>query len=164
MAAFVKRRHSLFSRDHEHGLRTGMSVTPNGEREAWGMAATMECAGPNRQGERVKVFYGARSSKPHRPRVMRCISSVGSRDLQRSVDRGLCRPAIEPRKCSRSGCRHRSIGWEATWMSALLRALRQSCVVREPGVYTNSLFGNREIFGSAFARGSVSGRCQSRSR
>src|SRR5882762_8800497 len=42
MAAFVKRRHGLFSRDHEHGLRTGMSVTPNGEREAWGMAATMD--------------------------------------------------------------------------------------------------------------------------
>ena len=42
MAAFVKRRHGLFSRDHEHGLRTYMSVTPNGERDAWGMAATMD--------------------------------------------------------------------------------------------------------------------------
>src|SRR5271169_682220 len=42
MAAFVKRRHGLFSRDHEHGLRTVSSVTPNREREAWGMAATMD--------------------------------------------------------------------------------------------------------------------------
>src|ERR1700676_1217938 len=42
MAAFVKRRHSLFSRDHEHGLHTVLSVTPNVEREAWGMAATMD--------------------------------------------------------------------------------------------------------------------------
>src|ERR1700732_2294322 len=41
MAHFVKRRHGFFSRAHEHGLRTGMSVTPNGERDAWGMAATM---------------------------------------------------------------------------------------------------------------------------
>jgi hypothetical protein len=31
-------------------------------------------------------------------------------------------------------------------------------------VYTNSLHGNREIFGLALSRGSVSGRCQSRSR
>src|SRR6266481_105397 len=42
MAAFVKRRLDLFSRDHEHGLRTQMSVTPNGERDGWGMAATMD--------------------------------------------------------------------------------------------------------------------------
>src|SRR6202140_5354072 len=42
MAAFVKRRHGLFSWDHEHGLRTQLSVTPNGERDAWGMAATMD--------------------------------------------------------------------------------------------------------------------------
>src|SRR5438132_794192 len=42
MAADVKQRHGLFSRSHEHGLRTGMSVTPNGERDAWGMAATMD--------------------------------------------------------------------------------------------------------------------------
>ena len=35
MAVNVKRRHDLFSRDHEHGLRTGLSVTPNGERDAW---------------------------------------------------------------------------------------------------------------------------------
>jgi hypothetical protein len=42
MAAFVKRRHGLFSRAHEHCMRTQMSVTPNGERDAWGMAATMD--------------------------------------------------------------------------------------------------------------------------
>src|SRR5882672_12450413 len=42
MATNVKRSHGLFSRDHEHGLHTGMSVTPNGERDAWGMAATMD--------------------------------------------------------------------------------------------------------------------------
>jgi hypothetical protein len=43
MAASVKRSHSIFSRDQEHVVaHTDMSVTPNGERDAWGMAATMD--------------------------------------------------------------------------------------------------------------------------
>jgi hypothetical protein len=43
MAIFVKRRHGLLSRDnHEHRLRTGMSVTPNSERDEWRMAPTMD--------------------------------------------------------------------------------------------------------------------------
>src|SRR4029077_20722886 len=56
MAAFVKRRHGLFSRDHEHSLRTGMSVTPNGEREAWGMAATMDHSSIRGLGTALHLF------------------------------------------------------------------------------------------------------------
>jgi hypothetical protein len=56
MAAFVKRRHSLFSRDHEHGLRTVLSVTPNGEREAWGMAATMDHSSIRGLGTALHLF------------------------------------------------------------------------------------------------------------
>jgi hypothetical protein len=56
MAAFVKRRHSLFSRDHEHGLHTVLSVTPNGEREAWGMAATMDHSSIRGLGTALHLF------------------------------------------------------------------------------------------------------------
>ena len=56
MAAFVKRRHSLFSRDHERGLRTVLSVTPNGEREAWGMAATMDHSSIRGLGTALHLF------------------------------------------------------------------------------------------------------------
>jgi hypothetical protein len=56
MAAFVKRRHSLFSWDHEHGLRTVLSVTPNGEREAWGMAATMDHSSIRGLGTALHLF------------------------------------------------------------------------------------------------------------
>src|ERR1700730_10766852 len=56
MAAIVKRRHSLFSRDHEHGLRTRMSVTPNGERDAWGMAATMDHSSIRGLGTALHLF------------------------------------------------------------------------------------------------------------
>jgi hypothetical protein len=33
MVAFVNRRHGLFSRIYELRMRTGMSVTPNGQRD-----------------------------------------------------------------------------------------------------------------------------------
>src|ERR1700730_6219339 len=56
MAAFVKRRHSLFSRDHEHGLRTVLSVTPNGERDARGMAATMDHSSIRGLGTALHLF------------------------------------------------------------------------------------------------------------
>src|SRR5882757_8987788 len=56
MAAFVKRRHSLFSQDHEHGLHTVLSVTPNGEREAWGMAATMDHSSIRGLGTALHLF------------------------------------------------------------------------------------------------------------
>src|SRR6266853_5495507 len=88
MAAIVKRRHSLFSWDHEHGLHTVLSVTPNGEREAWGMAATMDHSsirglatalhlflaglprseiGDHRQGCSLKIF----EDSPHRSHASR---------------------------------------------------------------------------------------------
>src|SRR5580704_15923482 len=56
MAVFVKRRHGLFSRDHEHGLRTGISVRPNGERDAWGMAATMDHSSIRGLGTALHLF------------------------------------------------------------------------------------------------------------
>lgn len=112
----------------------------------------------------MRVSYGTRLSKPHRPRVMRGMPSSGLQGMTRSVDRRMCGPAIEPRKRLNLGCRHLSIGWQATDTGALLRASGSPGVVIEPGAYTSSLHGNREIFGLALARGSVSGRCQSRSR
>ena len=44
--------------------------------------------------QRVKVPQQKRNSKPYWPRVMR----RASRGARRSVDRGACRPAMEPRK------------------------------------------------------------------
>lgn len=81
--------------------------------------------------------------------------------MMRSVDRGMCGPAIEPRKRLTLGCRHLSIGWQATDAGALVQAPGSSGVVIEPGAYTSSLLGNREIFGLTLASGSVSGRYQS---
>src|SRR5271169_276423 len=52
----------------------------------------------------MKESYDERSSDPHRPRVMR----HRPRGRGRSVGRGTCRPAIEPRKEGiTSGCRRR---------------------------------------------------------
>jgi hypothetical protein len=56
MAAFVKRRHGLFSWTHEHRMRTGMSVTPNGERDGWGMAATMDHSDIRGLGNALHLF------------------------------------------------------------------------------------------------------------
>lgn len=109
----------------------------------------------------MRVSYGARPSKPHRPQVMRGMPSSGLQGMTRSVDRGMCGPAIEPRKRLTLGCRHLSIGWQAIGAGALVRAPGSPGVVIEPGAHTSSLYGNREIFGLALARGSVSGRYQS---
>jgi len=74
------------------------------------------------------------------PRVMRS----GPRGPRRSVDRGVHRPAIEPRKGpSRvpTPCNWR----KATRQGALTRALRRPGVVRDPGMCRRFLRGNREI-------------------
>jgi hypothetical protein len=89
MAAFVKRRHGLFSRSHDHDLRTLMSVTPNGERDAWGMAATMDHSDIRGLGTALHLFLAglprsrngdhpegcslkAFEDSPHRSHASRC--------------------------------------------------------------------------------------------
>ena len=47
----------------------------------------------------------------------------GPRGPRRSVDRGGCRPAIEPRQPVTTGCRRGRATRKATWTGALLRAL-----------------------------------------
>jgi hypothetical protein len=88
------------------------------------------------------------------------------RGCRRSVGRGTCRPAIEPRK---------NIVPDADAVSAaegnmgrrVLRVPSRSGVVVDPGMYGSSLYGNREISGSAMTslEGMVrSGKARSRSR
>ena len=68
----------------------------------------------------------------------------GPRGPRRSVDRGACRPAIEPRQPVTTGCRRGRATRKATWTGALLRALvwtsrgrrprhARKLLVREPG-------------------------------
>src|SRR5271156_771446 len=80
MAAFVKRRHGLFSRDHEHGLRTVWSVTPNRERDAWGMAATMDHSDIRGLGTALHLFLAglprSRSGDHPKNRVRWCSHKI----------------------------------------------------------------------------------------
>ena len=68
----------------------------------------------------------------------------GPRGPRRSVDRGACRPAIEPRQTVTTGCRRGRATRKATWTGALLRAPvwtprgrrprhARKLLVREPG-------------------------------
>src|SRR3972149_6219339 len=77
----------------------------------------------------MKESYDERSSDPHRPRVMRQCP----RGLGRSVGRGPCRPAIEPRKKgTTSGCRRRGEMRKATPMASTAREATGPGAVADP--------------------------------
>jgi hypothetical protein len=58
MAFFVKRRCRYISRDHERLLeRMGRGVTLNRERDAWGMAATMDHSSIRVLGNAFHLFF-----------------------------------------------------------------------------------------------------------
>ena len=70
------------------------------------------------------------------------------RDRARSVGRGLCRPAIEPRKL-RSECRRRlAIGRQHDQLRQREQEI-DSAWSKDPGMHRRFLYGNREVSGSA---------------
>jgi hypothetical protein len=110
----------------------------------------------------VKVRHDEGIANPHRPQAVRRHPRGG----RRSVGRGTCRPAIEPRNTiSRTPtllCERKAI-----WAGALVRVPDQSGAVVDPGMHGNSLYGNREISGLAMNLTEElvrSGKARSRSR
>ena len=93
----------------------------------------------------MEVPYGAGVAAPHRPRVMHCRRQRWGR----SVDRGLRRPAIEPRKYDSTpegrgrGQRPKAVSGALAWLDAVdLRAVvdpahARKLLAREPGEPTS---------------------------
>ena len=101
-----------------------------------------ESAGISRHGDGDERSLHRRTSDPWWPRVMRwCPVRV-----QRSVDRGARRPAIEPRKGRCLGCRRRRKRRKAISVAAFSRAVIGPRVVGEPVHACDlSMRENREV-------------------
>lgn len=91
----------------------------------------------------MKVSYGEGPATHTGPES--CV--VLPRGSRRSVDRGVHRPAIEPRKKHNTGRRHGSLHGRQ-YDPSVMQAKGRSSVVIEPGMCRRSLLGNREVSGA----------------
>jgi hypothetical protein len=100
-----------------------------------------QCAGVNRRGvANVRVVQGRRSESPW-PRVMR----RRSRGRRRSVDRGTCRPGIEPRNLPSCGEPTSLSMAEGTIEGRAMRASPDPARSFTLGMHESSAHENREI-------------------